>query len=66
MNNLSILEEMIFANIYSQKYFDLIMCYGEEKSAGIATEFAIAAVLAFRKLDINHINKKLEQYHIEG
>lgn len=65
MNNMNSLEEMIFANIYSMKYHDL-ECYDETKAAKIAIDFAVDAVLEFRKLDLKNINEKLEQHQVEG
>lgn len=65
MNNLNHLEEMIFANVYSLKYFDLAY-YDETKAAKIARDFAISAVIEFRKLALKSANEDLEQYHVEG
>lgn len=66
MKNMNILEEMIFANAYSNKYFDAVVWYGKETASELAIDFAVNAVLEFRKLDLKSANEDLEQHHVEG
>jgi hypothetical protein len=66
MKNLNSLEEMVFASCYSNKYLNASVWCNNEAAANIAIDFAVNAVLAFRKLDLKTISEKLERHHVEG